>query len=125
MPLCAGQDSEGYPQCYNLSRTLARPVDRAVRFVRWVDDQTIIATDNDYTARRFLLTPDTIDMDEVKDETGNYTAIVWSPDGRRVLRYAEEPSANVVGEVVDLATGEVVISIPGPIANAFWLDLAC
>lgn len=123
LPLCNGVDRFGLPRCYAHSRAFTAYTEE-ISFARWLDNDTILTVEGDGTARHLTLS--TGAMITQAAEPDLYPEVRWDPQGEQVLTYVEEAfleeGQNPDGVVYSVITGEQIAEIPGPVANAFWLD---
>ncbi len=121
IPLCQGEDYQGYPKCYDLTQPLgdfAAQVDTA----RWVDNEHIVTTDIDGNAHCLALTVPGHSCGVWLDSLDEDPVVQWDASGQRLFTYLVDPMPDQRqgGQLVEVATG-ATITIPGPIASAFWL----
>src|SRR5690606_1916170 len=89
---------------------------------QWLDNDRLLTTGRDGTARRWSLATGTHDvLPGAPDE--NRTAL-WDPAGKAILTYYAYPDPEMPdqqdGTLWDAATSDIIARVPGPVARAIW-----
>lgn len=124
LTLCAGENSEGVPRCFRGSRLLLGH-DGYVNRLGWLPDGRLLSTGWDGTLRAW--TAGGAGRVVLANDPDTPRLVEWNPSGTLALVYpdplffANQEELPPDGEIWNLAAGEPVARVPGPVISAFWL----
>lgn len=118
-PLCDGAN-QGIPRCFD-PNSRYKGHRGEITSIRWLDNETFVTTSQDGSAGRWQLATSTAEFVHQTMDSKIGSRFVWSPQANAVLEF--NPTEKIYhGLIQPLDPREKAVIIPGPIANAFWIE---